>query len=89
MNLALWLTAGAIFGWITHARFGMNVGRGLIVSALIGVGAAFFGARVLAPLFGTAPLATGDFSFLALLLACVTAIASLMIADLIYERFGV
>jgi uncharacterized membrane protein YeaQ/YmgE (transglycosylase-associated protein family) len=88
MNLAMWLTAGAIFGWITYARFGMNAGRGLIVSTLIGVGAAFFGANVIAPLFGTPPLMSGDFSLIALLLASVTAVASLMLADLVYERFG-
>ena len=88
MNLIMWLVAGGLFGWITFARFGMNAERGLIVSALIGVGTAYFGGSVLAPLFGAYPLAAGEFSLLALLAASVTAIASLTVAHMFYERFG-
>ena len=88
MNIVVWLVAGGLFGWITYARFGMNEDRGLIVSALIGVGTAYFGGSILAPIFGANPVPGGEFSLLALLAASVTSIAALTVADLFYKRFG-
>ena len=88
MNIVMWLVAGGLFGWITYARFQMNEDRGLIVAALIGVGTAYFGGSVLAPMFGANPVPAGEFSLLALLAASVTAIASLTIAHMFHKRFG-
>ena len=87
MNLIMWLTAGGALGWIAYSMLDMNEGRGLMVSATIGAFAALFGGNVLAPLFA-APLATSALSGIALTLACLSAMASLKVADLVYERFG-
>ena len=87
MNLIMWLIAGVALGWIAYSMLDMNEGRGLIVSALIGAFAAFFGGNVLAPMFAT-PLPAGDLSGIALTLACLTAMASLKVADLVHDRYG-
>ena len=87
MNVVLWLLAGAAIGWISHSVLNLNGARGLIVSAIIGVGGAFFGGHVLAPMFGSSEVA-GGFSLLALLVASTTALACAFLGDMLYERFG-
>jgi uncharacterized membrane protein YeaQ/YmgE (transglycosylase-associated protein family) len=87
MNFIMWLTAGGALGWIAYSMLDMNEGRGLIVSAIIGALAALFGGNVLAPLFAT-PLPTSDLSGSALTVACLSAMASLKVADLVHDRFG-
>src|SRR5687768_15125148 len=87
MNVIMWLTAGGALGWIAYSMLDMNEGRGLIVSTLIGAFAALFGGNVLAPVFA-APLPVGGLSGIALTLACLSAMASIKVADLVHERFG-
>lgn len=88
MNVVLWLLAGAAVGWIACSAMNMNVHRGLIISAIIGVAGAFFGGHVLSPIFGTIEEA-GGFNPMALLMAVVGAIACVTVSDMMYERFGV
>ena len=86
MNVVLWLLAGAAIGWISHSALHLNGARGLIVSAIIGVGGAFFGGHVLAPMFGSE--VAGGFSLLALFVASITALSCAFLSDMLYERFG-
>ena len=87
MNVVLWLLAGAAIGWIGYSALHLNGGRGLFVSAIIGVGGAFFGGHVLAPMLGS-PEVAGGFSLLALIVASVTALSCAFLGDILYERFG-
>ena len=87
MDVFAWALAGATLAWIAFSFLNWNAGRGLIVSAVIGVGAAFLGGKVLAPAFGGAINEAGGISPFALVVAAVTAIALLKIADIVYERF--
>jgi uncharacterized membrane protein YeaQ/YmgE (transglycosylase-associated protein family) len=87
MNVVLWLLAGAAIGWFGHSALHLNGARGLIVSAIIGVGGAFFGGHVLAPMFGSSEVA-GAFSLLALFVASATALSCAFLSDMLYERFG-
>lgn len=87
MNVVLWLLAGAAIGWISYSALHLNGGRGLIVSAIIGVGGAFFGGHVLAPMFGSSE-AAGAFSLFALVVASATALSCSFLSDMLYERFG-
>ena len=87
MNVVLWLLAGAGIGWFGYSALHLNGARGLIVSAVIGGGGAFFGGHVLAPIFGPSEVA-GAFSMLALLVASVTALSCAYLSDMLYERFG-
>lgn len=88
MNVMIWMVAGGIVGWLACTRLRLNVARGLVVSAVIGVGGAFFGGHVLAPLFGASVPEAGAFSPFALLVAAATAIGCLTISDMMYKRFG-
>lgn len=88
MNVVLWLLAGGAIGWIACANWKLNQHRGLVVSALIGTGGAFFGGHVLAPVLGTGVDADG-FAPLALIVASASALFLLTLSDMMYERFDV
>lgn len=89
MDIVVWLLAGCALAWIAFSFLNWNPGRGLVVSAIIGAVAAFFGGNVLAPAFGGAVNEAGGFSPFALVVAAATAIAFLKIADIVYERYQV
>jgi len=88
MNVVLWLLAGGAVGWVACSALDVNAGRGLVVSAIIGVVGAFFGGHVLAPILNGATLVPGDFSPFALLMAAATAVGAVVVSDMMYERFG-
>ena len=89
MNTMIWIVAGALVGWLAFAAFRAGVARGLLVSIIIGAVAAFVGGAILAPMLGHPALAPNEFSPFALVTAMATAAACLLIADRVYERFGV
>jgi uncharacterized membrane protein YeaQ/YmgE (transglycosylase-associated protein family) len=86
MDIFLWVLAGGALAWIAFSFLHWNSSRGLILSAIIGMVAAFLGGNVLAPAIGNVGEA-GAFSPFALVVAIVTAIAFLKIADMLYERY--
>jgi uncharacterized membrane protein YeaQ/YmgE (transglycosylase-associated protein family) len=89
MNVVIWMVAGGVVGWVACTMLHLNVGRGLVVSAIIGIAGAFFGGHVLAPIFGAQVGEAGAFSPFALLVAAATAAGCLTVSDMMYERFGV
>ena len=89
MNTVTWLLAGALLGWLAFAALRINTARGLIVAVIIGAISAYFGGSVLAPLFGSAPPAAGDFNAFALVMAAAFAAGCIYATDILYERFGV
>jgi len=80
--------AGGIVGGVACTALHLNVSRGLVASAIIGIVGAFFGGHVLAPIFGAAVGEAGAFSPFALLVAAATAAGCLTISDMMCERFG-
>ena len=87
MKVVIWLLAGGALGWVACSALHLNVARGLVMSAVIGVLGAYFGGHVLTPVVGGGVDATAGFNALALLVACASALACLKIADMMYERF--
>jgi uncharacterized membrane protein YeaQ/YmgE (transglycosylase-associated protein family) len=87
MNIVIWMLAGGIAGWIACSALKLNVERGLVVSAVIGVVGAFFGGHVVAAAFSGGVSPSGAFNPVALLIASATAIVALKIADVVYRRF--
>ena len=87
LNVTLWILAGALVGWFACSIFHLNARRGIVVSALIGMGAAFFGGHLLSPAFGMAATNATAFDPLALLVAAVSSITCLTLADTVQERF--
>jgi uncharacterized membrane protein YeaQ/YmgE (transglycosylase-associated protein family) len=89
MNAITWILAGAAMGWLAFTALRINTSRGLIVSAIIGAGSAYFGGSVLAPLFASAPPVAGDFNAFALVLAAAFAAGCIYVSDVVHDRFGV
>ena len=87
MNIAMWVIAGGMLGWVGYAVMGANARRGMVISVIIGTAGGFFGGNVVAPMFGAA---TGtDFSLFALLIASASAAACLAVGNVLSIRFGV
>lgn len=88
MNIAIWILAGGILGWIGYAFMGYNAERAKVVPILIGAVGGFFGGKVVAPMF-TAGAVPVSFSMVALLFAVALAVAFLALGDFVYNRWGV
>ena len=88
MNIAIWILAGGILGWIGYAFMGYNAERAKVVPILIGAVGGFFGGKVIAPMF-TAAAVPVRFSMVALLFAAALAVAFLAAGDFVYNRWGV
>jgi uncharacterized membrane protein YeaQ/YmgE (transglycosylase-associated protein family) len=86
MNIAMWMLAGAIVGWIGFSYMRFNQERGLLISAIIGAIGGLIGGKILAPMFMTVPDA---FSVAALVFAALVAAAALLAGNLVYHRWGV
>lgn len=89
MNIAMWVLAGGILGWIGYQFLDVNSGRGLLVSIIIGAVGGYFGGEIIAPMFTAAAAVPADFSSSALFFAAVVAAAFLFAGNLIHDRWGV
>lgn len=89
MNIAMWVVAGGIVGWIGYAILKANEERGMIISIIIGVVGGFFGGNVVAPMLGAVADTPNDFSLFSLVIALASAGACLAIGNLLSNRFGV
>lgn len=89
MNFVMWMSAGALLGWIGYEYVGMNESRGRMVSACIGAMGGFIGGKLIAPLFLSAAAVAGDFSASTLFFAAAVAAAFLAAGNFIESRWGV
>jgi uncharacterized membrane protein YeaQ/YmgE (transglycosylase-associated protein family) len=87
MNLMLCLLAGAAVGWIASSVLKLNAARSLVVCAVIGAIGAYFGGRILAPVFVSRAEDASGFDLTALLIASASAMVLIKIADIVYRRF--
>ena len=88
MNIALWILAGGILGWIGYAFMGYNSERAKVVPILIGAAGGFFGGKVIAPMFTAGAVPVG-FSMVALIFAAALAVAFLALGEFVYRRWDV
>jgi uncharacterized membrane protein YeaQ/YmgE (transglycosylase-associated protein family) len=88
MNIAMWILAGGILGWVGYAFLGYNADRAKVVPILIGAAGGFFGGKVVAPLF-TAVAVPASFSMVALVFAAIVAAGFLAASNFAYNRWGV
>jgi len=88
MNIAIWILAGGILGWVGYAFLGYNADRAKLVPILIGAAGGFFGGKVVAPMF-TAVAVPAGFSMAALVFAAIVAAAFLAAGNFVYNRWGV
>ena len=91
MNIAMWILAGGLLGWIGFPKLRPNAdpGRRRIVQIIIGAVGGLFGGNVLAPTLGAAANTPNDFSMFSLVVALACAAGCLVIGNLISNRYGV
>lgn len=89
MNIAMWVLAGGILGWIGFAYLRINARRGLVISIIIGVVGGFFGGNVLAPMLGAVTETPNIFNLFSMVIALACAAVFLAIGNLISHRYGV
>jgi uncharacterized membrane protein YeaQ/YmgE (transglycosylase-associated protein family) len=89
MNIAVWVLAGGLLGWLGYAHLRANRERGMIFSIVIGIVGGFFGGNVLAPMLGAVTETPNIFSPFALFVAAASAAACLAIGNLLSKRYGV
>jgi len=87
MNIALWVLAGAVIGWVGFSVIGWNDGRSLVVSIIIGALGGFFGGKVLAPMFAAAGPPPTGFAMLPFVIAIGCALTFLVAADQALKRW--
>ena len=89
MNIAMWVLAGGVLGWIGYAILNVNRERGMVISIIIGVLGGFFGGNVLAPMLGASMETPNDFSLFSMVIALASAAGCLAVGNLVSNRFGV
>ena len=89
MNIAMWVLAGGVLGWVGYARMGANKERGMIFSIIIGIVGGFLGGNVLAPMLGATADTPNIFSPFSLFIAAASAAACLALGNLLAKRYGV
>jgi uncharacterized membrane protein YeaQ/YmgE (transglycosylase-associated protein family) len=89
MELVLWVAAGAAIGWLAFTKMGLNEQRGMIVSIILGAIGGVIGGKLVAPMFGAVAAIPGEFSLAGLLVVMTSAVACLLLGNLVHSRFGV
>ena len=89
MNIAMWVLAGGVIGWMGFAMLNANQERGMVLSIIIGVLGGLFGGNVLAPMLGAVTDTPNDFSLFSMVIAMTSAAACLAIGNLVSNRYGV
>ena len=88
MNVFIWAAAGAMLGWATFAFLNFSEGRGKVASMMVGMMGGVLGGKMVAPMLTAPALVPADFSMSALVIAMVVAGVLLIVANLIYKRWG-
>ena len=89
MELILWVVAGAAIGWLAIAKMGWNEERGMIISMIIGAAGGVVGGKLVAPMFNAVAAVPGEFSMAGLMVVMTSAVACLVLGNLMHSRFGV
>jgi uncharacterized membrane protein YeaQ/YmgE (transglycosylase-associated protein family) len=88
MNMALWILAGAVAGWLAFVTLNLNEHRGRFIAMVIGAVGGAVGGSFISPMLA-GPIVAGAFSITALVIAVLVAAAFLLAGNFIYDRFGV
>lgn len=89
MELVLWIVAGAVIGWLAIAKMGLNEERGTIISIIIGAVGGVVGGKLVAPMLNAVAAIPGEFSLAGMLVVSASAVACLVLGNLVHSRFGV
>jgi uncharacterized membrane protein YeaQ/YmgE (transglycosylase-associated protein family) len=89
MNLMIWLVAGGAIAWLSIAVLHINKNRGLIPTLIIGAVGALVGGQSFAPMMTSVTAPEIGFSPFALVVALATAIACLIVSNVLAKRYGI
>jgi len=90
VNIAMWILAGGIVGWLAYSVIGYNEERGVVVSLVIGAFGGFVGGKALAPMLSSSAAAVpGNFSMAALFCAAAVAAGFLFLGNVSQKRWGI
>ena len=87
MNIALWLLAGGVVGWVAYGYLGFNK-RGPMAPILIGALGGAVGGRFITPMFSVGAAVPDALTSSGLLFAAAMAGAFLVISEIVYKRWG-
>jgi uncharacterized membrane protein YeaQ/YmgE (transglycosylase-associated protein family) len=82
INLILILIVGGLIGWIASIVMRTNAQQGVLLNVVVGIVGALLAGFLLAPLFGTGNITSGDFSLPALLVSLLGSVILLAIVNL-------
>lgn len=90
MNIAMWILAGGILGWLGFPFIiRANTKRGSVISMVIGAVGGVCGGTVLAPMLGAVTSTPNTFSLFSLGIALASAGGCLIIWELVSSRYSV
>jgi len=89
MNIAMWVVAGGILGWIGFTILRAKAERGMVISIVIGAVGGLFGGNVAAPMLGAVLDTPNAFSLFSLVIALASAAGCLVVGNLVSDSFGV
>lgn len=82
MGMMIWLVVGGVIGWLASLAMRTDAQQGLILNVLVGIVGAFIGGLLIAPMFGTGTINSGDYSLSGLIASFVGAAALLALVNL-------
>lgn len=82
MNFIIWLIVGGLIGWVASMIMRTDAQQGVILNVVVGIIGAMLGGWLLAPMFGTGTVNSGDFSLAGLGVSLLGAIILLAIVNL-------
>jgi uncharacterized membrane protein YeaQ/YmgE (transglycosylase-associated protein family) len=86
MNILMWLIVGGVLGWLASLMMKTDAEQGIVLNVVVGVIGAMLGGFLLAPLFGTGTINSGDFSLAGLGVSFLGAVILLFIVNLFRGR---
>ena len=82
MGIIILIIVGGILGWLASIVMRTNAQQGILLNVVVGIVGALLAGFLLAPLFGTGTITSGNFSLPALLVSLLGAIVLLAIVNL-------
>ena len=82
MGFIIWLIVGGIVGWLASLIMRTDGQQGIILNIVVGIVGAILGGLLLSPLIGGAPITSGNFDIMSLLVSFLGAIILLAIVNL-------
>jgi len=83
MGLILLLVVGGVLGWLASIVMRTDGQQGVILNIVVGIVGAVLAGFIVTPLIGGAPITSGSFNLMSLLVSFLGALALLAIVNLI------